>query len=72
MTPFMTQLALVSPGCTRLVKMIDFLTAISTGSEVKLVTMSISTSLPARLLHKVVFLTLSLLLYVQTLLSVAH
>ena len=65
-TPFITQLAFVSPGCTLDVKMIDFLTAISTGSLMKLVTISISTSLPASDLHRTVFLILFLFWKVHT------
>eukprot|EP00354_Favella_ehrenbergii_P007736 CAMPEP_0170476818 /NCGR_PEP_ID=MMETSP0123-20130129/18159_1 /TAXON_ID=182087 /ORGANISM="Favella ehrenbergii, Strain Fehren 1" /LENGTH=314 /DNA_ID=CAMNT_0010748089 /DNA_START=652 /DNA_END=1597 /DNA_ORIENTATION=- len=60
-TPFITKEAFDSPGCTRDVRMIDLRTAISTGSDKKLVTMSISTSLPARDLQRTVLRILSLL-----------
>lgn len=60
MTPFIIHEALDSPGWTLDVRMIDFLTAISTGSLEKFVTISISTSLPASDLQRTVFLILSL------------
>ena len=66
-TPFMSQLALLSPGCTREVKIMDFRTAMSTGSDKKFVTINISTSFPASDLQSTVFRILSLLLKVQTL-----
>ena len=60
MTPSIIQEALLSPGCTREVSITDFRTAISYGSLSKFVTINISTSLPARDLHKTVFRILSL------------
>ena len=71
-TPFIMKEALVSPGCTLEDRMMDFLTAMSTGSDKKLVTISISTSLPARDLQRTVFLILSLLLKVQIFLMNSH
>lgn len=52
--------ALDSPGWTQPVKMIAYLSDIYSGEEVKLVMISISQSLPARVLHKGALLTLSL------------
>ena len=60
MTPFIMNEALDSPGCTLDVSIAAFLTAISWGSEVKFVTISMSTSLPASDLHKTVLRILSL------------
>ena len=59
-TPFIIQDAFDSPGCTREVRITDFLTAMSTGSLEKFVTMSMSTSLPANDLQRTVFRILSL------------
>ena len=70
--PFITNEAFDSPGCTRDVIMIDLRMAMSTGSLVKFVTISMSTSLPASDLHKTVFLILSLFANVQTLLMKLH
>jgi len=69
MRPYIIHEALLSPGCTLAVRMMAFLMAISSGILAKLVTMSISTSLPAKLLHNTVFLTLSLFWNVQVLLT---
>ena len=49
-----------SPGCTLDVRIIAFLTAISSGREAKLVIITISQSFPARVLQRTVFLILSL------------
>ena len=72
MTPFMSHEALLSPGCTRELKIIDLRMAMSTGSDRKFVTMSMSTSLPASDLHRTVFLILSLFWKVHTLLMKVH
>lgn len=57
--PCMIKEALDSPGCTLEVKIMARLTAISSGRELKLVIITISQSLPAKVLHKIVFLILS-------------
>jgi len=59
-TPFIIHDAFDSPGWTLEVRITDFLTAISTGSLEKLVTINMSTSLPAKDLQSTVFLILSL------------
>ena len=60
MTPFIRKDALDSPGWTRDVNIMDLRTAMSTGSLRKLVTINMSTSLPARDLHRTVLRILSL------------
>jgi len=60
MTPFITKEEFDSPGWTRDVNIIDLRTAMSTGSLIKLVTINMSTSLPASDLHKTVLRILSL------------
>ena len=58
--PCMMKEALLSPGCTLEVIMIALRTAMSSALELKLVTMTISQSSPAKVLQSTVFLILSL------------
>ena len=71
-TPFIIQEALDSPGCTLAVSMIAGLLAMSSATEAKLVIISMSTSLPASDLQRIVFLTLSLVFGTQVLTMYLH
>ena len=65
MQPFIIQEAFDSPGWTLAVKMIAGLLAMSSATEAKLVIISISTSLPAKDLQRMVLRTLSLVFGTQ-------
>lgn len=61
MIPSIIYEALDSPGCTQPVNIIAGLSAMSSGDDEKLVIISISQSLPAKVLQRGALLTLSLL-----------
>jgi len=66
MIPSIIYEALDSPGWTQPVNIMAGLSEISSGLEVKFVIINMSQSLPAKVLQRGAFLTLSLFAYVHT------